>query len=996
MKNLFLLLFFLQISSVAAQTNVPIVKWVNSDVGLKQLSISGYAVDNNGFVWIGTALGLYRYNWNKAQLVEHPKYKNISKQRILHLYKDDETGIIYFRTEAEQKMYSIKNNAIHQVNDAVGIILNNFFLKSNHPMFAAIVKYNGERAAYDEKHYPYNEDAILTSSYYCIRNSNSFDMLYPNGSYKTIDFPGAQKTQLMTFKEAIFVLGKENIKVIKDGKLAQEKITGDKVINDFMSLDKKRGGISLVNGSCYINFKNIIYKIQYDAIKSKLYATFLFRSPVNINAALAYYEAADVYLLRSNNKGMAVVKPNAFNVIYTQENNYNRSDYVVVKKGDKWYNCNGWIYDTTLKKTENRFINNYKGMMRFLLECEGDYFYQAKNNELLSIIDLKTKAPFKNDLKLTRLVGFTYIDKTLWLANQKNCAYLHSNKWVFDTIVSKAIRSNQNINAISAKGDQLIFATSQGVFLHNPFSDDISYIKGLENVNARYIKHIDKSSFWVGCYGDGLFLVRNKIAYKVVDSTIDIPTIHAIEEDLLGNLWISTNNGLLTVSKQKAIANTLKGKPIECYLYTVSDGLPTDEFNGGSTFPSLKNADGTIGFPSMKGFVYFNPKNIKKHLFSGAIVLDQVLVDAKIVLPIKTDSYNIDSSAEVISLKMDYGYSGNTENLSFFYKFEDQTQWTAFKQKTIVMPRYKKGTQQLQIKIKTHGFDAKDDVIRSFSLHFEPRFYETIWFWILMSIILLLLILFSYLFGNYYRKIRERNLKKIIDQNNIDLRESNETLQQTFSIISHDLRNPFNALLGYATLLVNNFDNYSDDKKMIQLKMIRSAAEINYNLTQNLLSWSLRQHQGYKVVKSTQSLQDVIEHVVVSLSAFTELKNAMIEITIPNKMVFIDDEIVAVILNNILTNAIKFSSKNTIIKISSSLNESQLCISVSNNGPILADEKIKAIIDYLTSVVNEDNPRTGFGLQIAKEMALLHNGYIEFRSENGATEVTVVINLDKQ
>lgn len=233
---------------------------------------------------------------------------------------------------------------------------------------------------------------------------------------------------------------------------------------------------------------------------------------------------------------------------------------------------------------------------------------------------------------------------------------------------------------------------------------------------------------------------------------------------------------------------------------------------------------------------------------------------------------------------------------------------------------------------------------------------------------------------------------KVIEQQNTEINKSNQTLQKTFSIISHDLRNPFNALLGYSTLLINNFDRYSEEKKMYHLKIIRSAAEINYNLTQSLLCWSLKQHQGYKVSKSKQNLQSVIEQVVVSLSGFTELKNALIEINIPNKIVFVDNDIIAVILNNLLTNSIKFSKKDSIIKILSSVSQEQLCISICSVGIILSDEKLKAIVYYLNATTTEEDSHIGFGLKIAKEMALLHNGFIEFYSENGNTEVRLILN----
>lgn len=777
MKNLFLLLFFLQLTSVAAQITAPVIKYINTDVGLKSLSVNNCVIDNNGFVWIATEMGLYRYNWNKAHLVEHSTFTKIKQQRITNLYKDEKTGIIYFITNTEGKKYSIENNYIRQLEDQSGtFIKSDCFMLATHPMFDAIAKYKDTKKEYHKTHFRNPEDAILTNSSYYIRTDETIDVLDKSGSFTAIPFPSArEEAVLMKIQDAVFVLSKGGVNRFNGAQLTDEKITADDIMVDFLNTTVdlfKMNKVFVVNNINYINHKNKLYEIQYNAKKKQLYATFLIDFPPPYNTEFTYSEEHDLYLFNSKTDGIVLIQPNAFNNIPTKEHKNNYSDYSIVEKNEQWYNFNGWVYDTNQKTLQKRFINNYRGNMRFLLEYKGNFFYEAQNNELISLIDLKTKAPFKLENKILGLTGFTYIDTTLWLSNQKNCAYLQHNKFVFDTIVNKALRPNQDINAISAKGDKLIFATSKGVFLHKPFSDDIKYIKGLENVNARYIKHIDKSSFWVGCYGEGLFLVRNNIAYQVVDANLNIGTAHAIEEDQSGTLWISTNNGLLTVNKQKAITNTLQRKPIKCYLYTVKDGLPTDEFNGGSTFPSLKTADGIIGFPSMKGFVYFHPKNMRKRPFSSNIILDEVLVDTKIILPSKTGSYMMDSNVEVMSLNMDYAYSGNRENLSLFYKFENQTQWNSLKSRTIVIPRYKKGAQKLQIKIHTHGFDAKDDVIKSFTFNFEPRFYETVAFWILVLIGTILVLAFSYFIGRRFNKIKERELNEKIALKTQQLQDS--------------------------------------------------------------------------------------------------------------------------------------------------------------------------------------------------------------------------------
>jgi len=425
--------------------------------------------------------------------------------------------------------------------------------------------------------------------------------------------------------------------------------------------------------------------------------------------------------------------------------------------------------------------------MRFLLDYNSDFYYESNDKRLTSLTNLKNKLPFKTDdnLKiLNALTGYAYLNDTLWLSNYSTVLTLANNKLIEDSLFAKQLKKGQVINALNSVNGNLIVATTNGVFLYKPHSGKIRYIKGLENVNARYIKHIDKSNYWVGCYGDGLFLVHKNEAHHVIDKNIDITTAHAIEEDNEGNLWLSTNNGLLTVNKQVAISNTLNKIPIESYIFTTSDGLPTNEFNGGGTFPSLKDTDGTLGFPSMKGFVWFHPENVKKQLFKGVIIIEKVFVDKNEILPLASKKYTIPKEAEISSIKFDYGYSGNKKNLSVSYKFEDQKAWTDVNGMKIVVPRYKRGSQILQIKIKTHGFDDKYDVIKPLILDFEPMYYETFWFWTLILVLILLLFLLMFQIGSTIQEKRAIELQTKIDektaqlsQNIFQLENSNQQLE---------------------------------------------------------------------------------------------------------------------------------------------------------------------------------------------------------------------------
>ena len=228
-----------------------------------------------------------------------------------------------------------------------------------------------------------------------------------------------------------------------------------------------------------------------------------------------------------------------------------------------------------------------------------------------------------------------------------------------------------------------------------------------------------------------------------------------------------------------------------------------------------------------------------------------------------------------------------------------------------------------------------------------------------------------------------------------DLSHSNKTIRNTFSIIAHDLRNPFNALLGYTTLLINNFDHFNDDEKLADLKKINNAAETNYNLTQNLLSWSLKQQGGYVISKTENNFRELVDHCVESLSAFVRSKNIQILNKTQNISVFVDRDIILTILNNLLSNGIKNSKENTNVEILSFQQNEKIILEICNQYEYLDEETLVYIQKYMASKSEENlEYEIGLGLKIAKEMSDLHNANIEF--EKQADKIVVKLIFQKR
>lgn len=906
MRNLYVLLYLFLCCFVAAQTNTASlqVKLVNDTDGLTNLTVSSALLDDEGIVWIASDLGLFHYDGRKVKQVNVPNLPQLNSQRIICLSKDYNSNLIYFKTFPEEKSYVIENGSIRQLKDSEGILFDNFFLKSDSPFFKTYVNFTNK---FSNTYDLYYSKVFLTKDNLFILTKFQLYFFEKNGTYSIVQIPENKISFICDFGDSVITLGSE-IGVIKNSKVLYNTISTDKIILEFLDNEyslKNLNVFSKSNEKYYLNFKSKIYEIIYD--KNKLRTKFLLESKDDNILKLSYSKKEDIHFVGTVNSGFEILYQNKFNTIAAENNN--NVEYTVIKNKSNWYSYNGWIYNLNTQKTQNRTVDNVFGNMRFLLEYNGDYFYEAANNELVSIIDLKTKAPFKvNDLNF--LTGFTYLNKKLWLSNIRKCAYLQNNKLVFDTLVTKNLKKNQDINAINAKGTTLIIATTTGVILHKPFSIQFDYIKGLEKVNARYIKHIDQNSFWVGCYGDGLFLVKNNRAYKVTDRHILLNTAHAIEEDQLGNLWISTNTGLVTVNKRKAISQILKKIPLECYIFTKEDGLPTNEFNGGSTFPSIQT-NGIIGFPTMKGFVWFDPLKVKKHLFKGAIKIDNIIINNKDTAVFQNGAYKIDENTEILKCNFSYGYFFNRDNLSIAYRFEDQTKWNEIKGNSIQIGRYKNGKHKLLIRITTHEFDEKQGVIKAINLNFEPRYYETFWFWGLVALLIISCIYLAYSVGHMLQKKKELQLKSKIDEKTAMLREMVSELEASRNSVSK-------SLLEKDVLLKEVHHRVKNNLQLIISMLNIQARRNNYLNIQEFLrksetrisAMALIHERLYQNEESldTINFQNYLENLISSIKASLEYDEERISVNCNangNELNIITAIPLGLIVNELLTNAFK-------------------------------------------------------------------------------------------
>jgi len=237
----------------------------------------------------------------------------------------------------------------------------------------------------------------------------------------------------------------------------------------------------------------------------------------------------------------------------------------------------------------------------------------------------------------------------------------------------------------------------------------------------------------------------------------------------------------------------------------------------------------------------------------------------------------------------------------------------------------------------------------------------------------------------------KKNTEFKIQQQNIELQKLIGTKDKFISILAHDLRNPFNALIGFSDLLKENLHKYSLAESLRYIDFINETSRNTYNLLENLLIWAASQQKIIPFNPLPHNLFLLANDCCSFVENNAKFKNIDINIKIgENIMVFADKEMIKTVLRNLLSNAVKFTNFFGNITVSAISNQTNIEIIVSDTG-IGMDEKTKNTIFKIGEAKSKNGTNeehgTGFGLLLCKEVIEKHNGEIWVESELGKGSV---------
>jgi len=212
----------------------------------------------------------------------------------------------------------------------------------------------------------------------------------------------------------------------------------------------------------------------------------------------------------------------------------------------------------------------------------------------------------------------------------------------------------------------------------------------------------------------------------------------------------------------------------------------------------------------------------------------------------------------------------------------------------------------------------------------------------------------------------------------------NEEKDKFFSIIAHDMKSPFTALLGLSTILANKAGSFPEEEVVQHASLIRRAADQAFKLLEDLLDWSRLQLGRMEYSPKVIDVSEVIQTNMVRFQPVAELKRIDIEGKAASGTIATADlHMVDTILRNLISNAIKFTAGGGKVTIDARANGKWTEVSVADEGVGIEAERVGSLFDLgeKTSTRGTDGETgSGLGLQLCKELVERHGGELSVES----------------
>lgn len=1011
----------------------------NLEEGLSFNEVNAVAKDSSGFIWIGTAAGLNRFDG--YEFVSYFNPKKFRRNRAITQLQCDKKRL-WIGTQTGLFSMLLKQGIIEEewcLNEKIG----------KQKVTAIEIKDSTVWCAVGEKLYQLKsgEDSTLNPQNikpYNFRNSafekgvinrlkkSSYGLWVGASNYLAlIDEKGNAKDFSQLFKvdslyvSELFVDSKENLWVamlngVFKVDLKQKKwkatairfknrtisdyeitaITEDKFGNIYLGSDQK-GLMMFVDGNID-NRKEFIY-----------------------NSAEQWSIADnDISTLYTDDEGIVWVgfKGNGFDRLTLTPNCFRF--YESIEHETNWLGSHG--ISSIIDEDEHRFWassgTSGGGVFRFDKKTgESKYFYHPDFNAdkyYISYLRLYDDILWVNykpaglhaiDIKTGKFTSQPLID--YWGKDRGNIFLLKHNDafWMTDS-------KNDFVQVFPDKNPQ-----------------KITELRHLKGVTSKRVKLIDsKGNFWMQTDYDKLIMYNpestKKMHFEINErrKRQSSTYITCIAEHVNGTIWVGTSNGISIIDP---VANSIRqikrkhGQIFDIIYNIVCDdkgftwvttnnllaciypnelsvayygkeyGIENCRFNFQS---NMKSEDGTIYLGTEnKGIVAFSPDKLTSLLDDVDVKITALEVNDQPVLPWKGNSYleeevamasHIDLKYNENSVKLKFAALSNYLPNTFRYAYRlkgEQSNWqySSSTNRSVNFSNLTPGNYTLLIKAaKSNG---EWTAPKQFVIKIQPPWWATRWAYCFYFIVSVSVIWLLWRYSLRQVALKEQlKLERTRREHELEL---NNAKLKFFTNISHEFRTPLTLLLGQLELLLINPESETE-KRINRYKTMQRNSQRLLRLINQILDFRKVENRTLRLQVEACDLASLLAEITIPFEELASQKGIDFSCVIPTKKeVFIDADKVEKVLHNLLSNALKFTETEGCISVELKWHEKNAEIIVKDSGIGISEEDQKNIFKrfYQVNETGRSSQGTGIGLAYSSDLATLMHGSISVESEIG-------------
>lgn len=474
-------------------------------------------------------------------------------------------------------------------------------------------------------------------------------------------------------------------------------------------------------------------------------------------------------------------------------------------------------------------------------------------------------------------------------------------------------------------------------------------------------------------------------------------SVKSIIEDDNGNLWIGTSNGLSQFDPET-----------ERFInYSSADGLIGSNFNSSC---ALKSNNGLILLGSSKGLNFFNPKEIRQSEYHPPVILTDFLLFNKSVSVGKNSPLkeNILSTKEILlshyqnifSFKFTALDFNSPQSIRYAYKMVglDDDWIYAGSRRYAAYTSLEPGIYYFMVKA-TNSDGVWNENYASVKVVINQPWWKTGWAYLLYFMIIGLGLFGIRRFENNRTELR--NELKMREFEAKKLKEVEKVKTRFFANLSHEFRTPLMLIKGPAEQLLND----KNSNRLQQYQIIHRNSEKLQNLIDQLLELSQLEVSSIDLKARKENLVSIVKGIFYSFSEFAERKKIKLSFnTVKDEILtWIDRDKLEKILNNLLSNAFKFTGENGMIEIeivNTTIDYiNYTTVSIKDSGIGIPSDKVDKIFDRFFQVDDSSKRAysgSGIGLSLVKELVDLHKWKIFVQSKEGTgTQFILQIPLDE-